>query len=119
MYLCTQILREMLRNCLIKVFLLAFLPLTAGAQKHTEFVGLSLEMAPDSLAGLLADKGLQEEDDYELSGRIAGLDTWIHIDGKKDTTGCNYLMLSTQEQQGHTLNDDYKALMHWTRGDEE
>lgn len=103
----------MVRNRLIKVFLLAFLPLMAVAQKHTEFVGLSLEMAPDSLAELLADKGLQEEDNYEFSGRIAGLDTWIHIEANKDTTGCNCLVLSTQEQQGHSLNDDYKALMHW------
>jgi hypothetical protein len=41
------------------------------------------------------------------------MDTWIHIEANKDTTGCNCLVLSTQEQQGHSLNDDYKALMHW------
>lgn len=113
MYLCTQILCEMIRIYLIKAFLLLFLSQTAVAQKHTEFVGVSLDMSPDSLAGLLADKGLQREKAYEFSGRIAGLDTRIRIGASKDTADCNYLMLSTQAQQGNSLHDDYKALMQW------
>lgn len=105
----------MILKCLKQAFLLAFLPLTALAGEHTEFVGLSLAQAPDSLLARLADKGLQPEDGYDLSGRIAGLDAWIHIEANKDTTGCNYLMVSTQELQGNSLRDDFVALLEWMK----
>ncbi len=105
----------MILKCLKQAFLLAFLPLTALAEEHTEFVGLSLAQAPDSLVAQLAGKGLQPETGYDLSGRIAGLDTWIHIEANNDTTGCNYLMVSTQEQQGNALRDDFVALLEWMK----
>ena len=45
-------------------------------QMHTRFVDQPLDLTPDELIDALVDKGLQQEDRYELSGRIAGLDIW-------------------------------------------
>ena len=39
-----------MQNKIIQILLLLFLPLVTVAQKHTEFVGLSLAQAPDELA---------------------------------------------------------------------
>lgn len=102
-----------MRKYRLIILFLTLLPLTAVAQKHTQFVGLSLEQSPATLVEQLVDKGLQQEDSCELSGRIAGLDMWVTIEGCKDSVGCNYLMLTTQEQQGATQQSDYSTLMRW------
>ena len=85
----------------------------AQAQEHTRFVDQPLDLPPDELVDALQDKGLQQEDRYELSGRIAGLDVWIYVNVSKDSTKINHVLLTTQLQQGNTLRDDYVALRKW------
>lgn len=82
-------------------------------QVHTRFVDQPLDLTPDELIDALVDKGLQQEDRYELSGRIAGLDIWLYVNVSKDSTKINHLLLTTQVQQGNTLRDDYVALRKW------
>lgn len=82
-------------------------------QVHTRFVDQPLYLTPDELIDALVDKGLQQEDRYELSGRIAGLDIWLYVNVSKDSTKINHLLLTTQVQQGNTLRDDYVALRKW------
>ena len=86
---------------------------TIQAQVHTRFVDQPLDLTPDELMDALVDKGLQQEDHYELSGRIAGLDIWLYVNVSKDSTKINHLLLTTQVQQGNTLRDDYVALRKW------
>lgn len=85
----------------------------AQAQEHTRFVDQPLDLPPDELVDALQDKGLQQEDRYELSGRIAGLDVWIYVNVSKDSTKINHVLLTTQLQQGNSLRDDYIALRKW------
>ena len=91
------------------------LSLAAMAQKHTEFVGLSLTQSPDELAEKLVEKGLHREFGNELSGRIAGLDVWLRIGADKDSVGCSYLLLTTHQHQGVSMQEDYMALMRWMK----
>ena len=86
---------------------------TAQAQEHTRFLDQPLDLHPDELMDALEDKGLQREDRYELSGRVAGLDAWFYVNVSKDSTQINHLLLTTQMQQGNTLRDDYAALRKW------
>ncbi|MBQ4387052.1 MAG: hypothetical protein II822_05580 [Prevotella sp.] len=102
-----------MQNKIIQILLLLFLPLVTVAQKHTEFVGLSLAQAPDELAEKLVEKGLHREFGNELSGRIAGLDVWLRIGVNKDSVGCSYLLLTTRQQQGVSMQEDYVTLMRW------
>lgn len=83
------------------------------AQEHTCFIDQPLDLPPDELVDALQDKGLQQEDRYELSGRIAGLDVWLYVNVSKDSTKINHILLTTQLQQGNTLRDDYVALRKW------
>ena len=83
------------------------------AQEHTRFVDQPLDLPPDELVDALQDKGLQQEDRYELSGRIAGLDVWLYVNVSKDSTKINHVLLTTQLQQGNSLRDDYVALRKW------
>lgn len=83
------------------------------AQEHTRFVDQPLDLTPEEIVEALEDKGLQQEDRYELSGRIAGLDVWLYVNVSKDSTKINHLLLTTQMQQGNTLRDDYIALRKW------
>ncbi len=85
----------------------------AQAQEHTPFVDQPLDLAPDELVEALEEKGLQCEDRYELSGRIAGLDVWLYVNVSKDSAKINHVLLTTQIQQGNTLRDDYVALRKW------
>lgn len=105
-------LRKM-QKYIIQIVLLLLLPLTAVAQKHTEFVGLSLTESPDVLTEKLVEKGLQREYSNSFTGRIAGLNVWISIAENKDTTGCSHLVLTTRSQQGVSQQEDYVALMRW------
>ena len=86
---------------------------TIQAQEHTRFIDQSLDLTPDELVETLNDKGLQQEDRYELSGRIAGLDVWLYVNVSKDSTKINHVLLTTQIQQGNTLRDDYVTLRKW------
>ena len=97
------------------ITILAFLTsLTAvRAQEHTRFLDLPLDLTPEEIVEALEDKGLQQEDRYELSGRIADLDVWMYVNVGKDSTKINHLLLTTQTQQGNTLHDDYVALRKW------
>lgn len=91
-----------------------FVCLTAvQAQEHTCFIDQPLDLPPDELVDALQEKGLQQEDRYELSGRIAGLDVWLYVNVSKDSTKINHILLTTQLQQGNTLRDDYVALRKW------
>ena len=80
------------------------------AQEHTRFLDLSLDLTPEEIVETLGDNDLQQEDRYELSGRIAGLDVWLYVNVSKDSTKINHLLLT---QQGNTLRDDYVALRKW------
>jgi len=93
----------------------AFLSLAVSAQKHTEFVGLSLDMAPDELADGLVEKGMRRIDSCLLSGRIVGLDVMLKIQPKKDTVGCNCLLVTAYRQHENSLQTDYLTLMHWMK----
>lgn len=85
-----------------------------AAPVHTNFVGLPLSMAPDAMMEELQNRGLYQEDSLCLSGRISGLDVWIQLNCSGDTMPViNSILVTTQEQQGRTLRDDYKALMKW------
>ena len=97
------------------IFIITFLTCLTSirAQEHTRFLEFPLELPPDELVDALAKKGLQQEDRYELSGRIAGLDAWFYVNVSKDSTKINHLLLTTQIQQGNTLRDDYVALRKW------
>lgn len=91
-----------------------FTSLTAvRAQEHTRFLDLPLDLTPEEIVEALEDKGLQQEDRYELSGRIAGLDVWMYVNVGKDSTKINHLLLTSQQQQGNTQRDDYVALRKW------
>ena len=70
------------------------------AQEHTRFLDLPLDLAPEEIMETLEDKGLQRENLFELSGRIAGLDVWLYVNVNKDSTKVNQLLLTTQMQQG-------------------
>ena len=83
------------------------------AQDHTRFLDLFLDLSPDELVEELVDKGLEQEERYELSGRVAGLDAWFYVNVAKDSARINHLLLTTQEQQGQSLHDDYTALKKW------
>lgn len=89
------------------------LPLGLAAQKHTDFVGLTLTQSPEELMEKLEEKGLKREYGNSLSGRIAGLESWLTIGANKDSLGCGYLQLSTRKQQGISLHEDYVALLKW------
>ena len=101
----------------IRKYIIAMIFLTCltavQAQEHTRFIDQSLELPPDELVDALQDKGLQQEDRYELSGRMAGLDVWLYVNVSKDSTKINHVLLTTQLQQGNTLRDDYVALRRW------
>ena len=105
-------LRKM-QKYIIQILLWLLLPLVTMAQKHTEFVGVPLAQDPHELLNKLVEKGLCREDENTLSGRIAGLDVGLRIGARKDSVGCNYLMMTTRSQQGVSLHDDYVALMRW------
>lgn len=88
---------------------------SAFGQDHTRFVDLPLSMPADSLVNALADKGLQQQDRFEMSGRIAGLDIWLYINVGKDSSTVNNIMLTSQELQGKSLEDNYHAITQWMR----
>lgn len=97
------------------LFIIATLLLTTlcRAQEHTRFLDLPLDMAADSMVDQLSRRGLVQEDVYELSGRIAGLQVWITVTPAKDSARVSRIVLSTRHQQGHSQRDDVKALMRW------
>ena len=91
------------------------------AQQHTHFVKLSLELSPEEMVQELEGKGMHRmmgtdiSHTYRLSGRIAGLEVFLDVNFSKDTTQINHIMLTTRQQQGRSLRDDYSALMQWMR----
>ena len=105
-------LRKM-QKYIIQILFLLLLPLLATAQKHTEFVGVSLSQSPEELTEKLVEKGLQCDYSNSFSGHIAGLDVWLSIGVNKDTTGCSHLVLTTRTPQGVSQQEDYVTLMKW------
>ena len=89
-----------MQKYIIQIVLLLLLPFMAMAQKHTEFVGLSLSQSPEELTEKLVEKGLQRDYSNSFSGRIAGLNVWLSIAANKDTIGCSHMVLTTRTQQG-------------------
>ena len=102
----------MIRKYIVFISLMTCLT-SVQAQEHTRFLDQPLDLTPDELMEALEDKGLQQEDRYELSGRVAGLDAWFYVNVSKDSAKINHLLLTTQMQQGNTLRDDYVALRKW------
>lgn len=105
----------MIRKYILSLFVAASLSLTAQADDHTHFLGLSLSLTPSEMMEELSRKGLQQEDSLSLSGRISGLDVWLKLNAGRDSAGLNSMLLTTQYQQGRTQRDDYSALMRWMR----
>ena len=95
--------------------LLAACSLTAAADDHTQFMGLSLGMQPTQMIENLQDKGLRLEDANLMTGRLAGLDVQLHMNCNKDTTSINNLQLTTRHLSNRNQRDDYAALMKWMR----
>lgn len=102
-----------MRKYIFCTFSMLLLAMTVCAQKHTDFVGLSLELGREEMMQNLIDKGLHSDDSIHLSGHIAGLDVQVTFDCKKDSNSINHILVSTIHQQGQTINDDYKAMLHW------
>jgi len=99
----------------IIIALFLFAATLGRAQEHTRFLDLPLDMRADSLVQELRNRGLQQESDHELSGRVAGLDVWLTVYPSKDSSAVSRIVLTTKQQQGHSLRDDYKNLMKWMR----
>jgi hypothetical protein len=97
------------------VCLLVMLCLPVKADDHTRFLDLPLSLSPAEMLDELCRKGMQQEDSFSLSGRISGLDVWLNLNGNRDTSALNSMMLSTRYQQGRTQRDDYKKMMKWMR----
>ena len=102
-----------MKNYYIGILVMLLLPLVATAQKHTEFVGLPLSQDLEEMMDNLVKKGLHRVDSNSLTGRIAGLDVWLNIGARKDTTGCSHLMMTTRQQQGISQQEDYVTLLKW------
>lgn len=96
--------------------LAAAFALTAAADDHTQFLGLSLGMQPVQMMTELQDKGLRLEDSCMLTGRVAGVDVQLLMNCSKDTSSINNLQLTTRHLAGRNQRDDYAALMKWMRG---
>lgn len=103
----------MMKKYIIGILLVLLLPLVATAQKHTDFVGFPLSQNLEELMDNLVKKGLHRVDSNSLTGRIAGLEMGLSIQASKDTTGCNYLLMTTGRQQGISQHEDYVALLKW------
>lgn len=103
----------MIQNRLFIIILTLVTVITAWAQKHTEFVGVPLSKEPAEVVAELRNQGLQQRGSNDLSGRIAGINVWLHIEAAKDSAGCSHLLLTTQHQQGRSQQEDYVALMRW------
>jgi hypothetical protein len=94
---------------------------TVSAEEHTRFADLPLSLSPDEMADKLEEHGMHRmmgvETPYtfRFSGRIAGLSVFLDVNFSKDTTHINHMMLTTRQQQGRSLRDDYSALMQWMR----
>lgn len=98
---------------LFLLFLTVTAVLFARAQKHTEIVGIPLTKNVSELVAELRAKGLKQNGSNDMSGRISGLNVWLHIEANKDTTGCSHLVLTTRQQQGRSQQEDYVTLMRW------
>ena len=100
-----------MRKILLYLLFLASSPALALDERHTELVGMSLGVTADEMVDYLIHKGFQPVSDRDLSGRVAGLEVWATVGaGKRDSMTCDYVLLTTMEQQGY---NDYTTLMHW------
>ena len=95
------------------IVILLCCPVGATAQKHTQFLGISLGESPLEVVQQLRDKGFQQEDTLELSGRVAGLRVWVYVSCNKDSSRVNHILLTTQEEQNSSYREDYGLLMRW------
>lgn len=108
-------MHRMIRKVILSTCLSGMLCTTVQADEHTRFLDLSLSMSPTEMMTQLSEKGMQQEDGFNLSGRISGLDVWLKLNSSRDTSSLNSMMLSTRHQQGRTLRDDYRKMMQWMR----
>ena len=104
---------EKMQKRLSVALLVLMMVMAVRAEKHTEFVHLSLAMPAKDMVDRLVEKGLHREDSFLLSGTIAGLHAKIYVVANKDTTGCSHIRLTTQKQHGTNQHADYVALMGW------
>ncbi len=97
------------------VALLVTFSLATQADDHISFAGLSLNMPPEQLMEELCQRGLSQEDDQTLSGKLAGLDVLVRMNRSKDTSRVNSLFLTTLKSFGGNQRENYAALMRWMR----
>ena len=97
------------------VCLLGMLCSPIKSDDHTEFLGLPLSLSPMEMIEELSNRGMQQEDNFSLSGRISGLNVWLNLNSNRDTSALNSMLLSTRYQQGRSQRDDYKKMMKWMR----
>ena len=117
-YLCSLIQsfsmkRKTMRRYFFIIWALLCFSSVTVAQEHTKMLGISLDLSPDEVVRELCNKGLQQEDTYLLSGRIAGLRIWVKVSVSKDSTRVNHVLVTTQEQQGRSQRDDYAVMKRW------
>ncbi len=89
--------------------------LTAQADGHTSFVGLSLDMQPEHLMDELCQRGLNRQDEHTLIGRLGGLDILLRMNCSKDASKINSLMLTTTKPYNVSQQENYATLMRWMR----
>ena len=105
----------MMKKHMTLVCLLGMLCSPIKADDHTEFLGLPLSLSPMEMIEELSNRGMQQEDNFSLSGRISGLNVWLNLNSNRDTSALNSMLLSTRYQQGRSQRDDYKKMMKWMR----
>lgn len=89
--------------------------MTAGADDHTRFQDLSLDMKPEQMADELVRKGMMREGDRNLLWRLAGVDIAVRLNCKNDTAGINSVTLATRGGGVSDPRADYALLMKWMR----
>ncbi len=103
----------MIKKIIIIVFL-AF-SMAVQADNHTSIVGLSLGMQPENLMNELCKKGLSQEDEHTLTGKLAGIDVLLRMYCSKDSNRINSILLTTFKSMGGNQQETYSVLMKWMR----
>ncbi len=101
----------MIKRTLIGLFMT--LSLVVQADDHTTIAGLSLGMQPEYLMKELSKRGLFQEDEQTLTGKLAGVDVLLRMYCSKDSNRINSILLTTMKSVGNNQRETYSTLMKW------
>ncbi len=101
----------MIKRIILVLFIA--LSLTAQADHHTSIVGLSLDMQPEHLMKELTKRGLYQEDEQTLTGKLEGIDVLLRMYCSKDSSRVNSILLTTMKSLGGNQRETYSTLMKW------